>query len=97
MNVSIKNIKEKDCACDALILPFTEGDARLYKNLDQATLRLVKRVFSKEFHGKLNETLLIPAPENIKPENPPCRPGKRRYLGREGAAGRRKSSYVFAR
>ena len=68
MNVSIKNMKEKDCACDALILPFTEGDARLYKNLDQATLRLIKRVFSKEFHGKLNEALLIPAPEDIKPE-----------------------------
>jgi len=68
MNVSIKDIKEKDCACDTLILPFTEGDARLYKNLDQATLRLIKRVFSKEFHGKLNESLLIPAPEDIKPQ-----------------------------
>jgi leucyl aminopeptidase len=68
MNVSIKNIKARDCACDALILPFREGDARLYKNLDQATLHLIKRVFSKEFHGKLNEVLLIPAPESIKPQ-----------------------------
>jgi len=68
MNVSIKNIKEKDCPCDALILPFTEGDIRLYKNLDQATLRLIKRVFSKDFHGKLNEVQLIPAPEDIKPQ-----------------------------
>jgi leucyl aminopeptidase len=68
MNVSIKNIQEKDCACDALILPFTEGNARLYKNVNQATLRLIKRVFSKEFHGKLNEALLIPAPEDIKPQ-----------------------------
>ena len=68
MNVSIKNIKEKDCTCDVLILPFTEEDSRLYKNLDQATLRLIKRVFSKEFHGKLNEALLIPAPESIKPQ-----------------------------
>ncbi len=68
MNVSIKNSKEKDCACDALILPFSEGDAHLSKNLDQATLHLIKRVFSKEFRGKLNEALLIPAPEDIKPE-----------------------------
>jgi leucyl aminopeptidase len=68
MNVSIKNIKEKDCACDALILLFAEGDARLYKNLDKETLRLIKRVFSKEFNGRLNETLLIPAPENTKPQ-----------------------------
>jgi len=68
MNVSIKNIKEKDCPCDALILPFTEGDTRLYKNLDQATLRLIKRFFSKDFHGKLNEVQLIPAPEDIKPQ-----------------------------
>ena len=71
-----------------------EGDARLYKNLDQATLRLIKRVFSKEFHGKLNEALLIPAPEDIKPaENPSYRPRKEsRYLGREDAAGRREGS-----
>jgi leucyl aminopeptidase len=68
MNVAIKDIKEKECACDALIIPFSEGEALLSKNLDQATLRLIKRVFSKEFRGKLSEVLLIPAPEGIEPQ-----------------------------
>ncbi|MBM4136813.1 MAG: leucyl aminopeptidase [Nitrospira sp.] len=68
MNISIKNIKELDCICDALILPFTEGDSELYDNLDAATSKLIKRLFSKEFHGKQNEVFLIPAHETIKPE-----------------------------
>ena len=76
-----------------------EGDARLYKNLDQATLRLIKRVFSKEFHGKLNEVLLIPAPEDIKPQRILLVGlGKEsRYLGREDAAGWREGSCLSAR
>lgn len=68
MNIYIKNLKEVDCACDALILPFTEGDSGLYDNLSPTIAKLVKRVFSKEFHGKQNEVLLTLAPENIKPE-----------------------------
>ncbi len=68
MNIYIKNIREVDCVCEALILPFTEGDSGLYTGLDSTTLKLIKKSFSKEFHGKQNEVLLIPAPENIKPE-----------------------------
>lgn len=68
MNIYIKNIREVDCACDALILPLTEGDPGLYDNLGSAISNLIKRLFSKEFHGKQDEVLLIPAPEDIKPE-----------------------------
>ena len=68
MNIYIKNIKEEDCACDALILPFIEGSSGLYNHLDSAVSKLIKRLFSKEFHGKQNEVLLVPAPDDIKPE-----------------------------
>ncbi len=68
MNIYIENIREVDCVCEALILPFTEGDSGLYAGLDSTTLKLIKKSFLKEFRGKQNEVLLIPAPENIKPE-----------------------------
>lgn len=68
MNISIKNIRETDCICDALILPVTEGDSKLYNKLGVSVQSIVKKVFSKEFKGKQNEVLLIPAPKDIKPE-----------------------------
>ncbi len=68
MQILIKDIKEADCACDALILPFTEGDSGLYNHLPPSLAKLVRKSFSKEFRGKHNEVLLIPAPEDIKPE-----------------------------
>lgn len=68
MNISIKNIRETDCLCDALILPVTEGDSKLYNKLGVSVQSLVKKVFSKEFKGKQNEVLLVPAPKDIKPE-----------------------------
>jgi len=68
MNIYINNTKEVDCACNALILPFTEGDSMLYADLDPSISKLIKRLFSKEFHGKQNEVLLVPAPEDIRPE-----------------------------
>ena len=60
MNISIKNIGETDCLCDALILPVTEGDSKLYNKLGVSVQSLVKKVFSKEFKGKQNEVLLVP-------------------------------------
>jgi leucyl aminopeptidase len=68
MNIYIKDIKEGDCYCDSLILPFTEGNSELYDRLSPSITKLIKRVFSKEFNGKQNEILLVPAPEDIKPE-----------------------------
>jgi leucyl aminopeptidase len=68
MNISLKDIKETDCVCDALILPFTEGDSGIYDGLGLSLSRLVKRFFFREFHGKLNEVLLLPAPEGFRPQ-----------------------------
>ena len=68
MNIHIKAIREVNCACDALILPFTEGDPGWYNNLNTALSGCIRRAFSKEFRGRQNEVLLIPAPEDIKPE-----------------------------
>lgn len=67
MNIHIKNIREIDCVCDALILPVTENDPGIYKKLGPGVANLIKKIFSKEFSGKQNEVLLIPSPENIKP------------------------------
>ena len=68
MNIYIKDIKEANCYCDSLILPFTEGNSELYDRLFPSITKLTKRVFSKEFNGRQNEVLLVPAPEDIKPE-----------------------------
>ena len=68
MHISINNIKEATCACDALILPFIQGKADLYNSLGPATAQLIKRVFKKEFSGKHKEVLCIPAPEDLKAE-----------------------------
>jgi len=68
MNLSIKDIKESDCTCDALILLFTEGESGFYGNLDSRLSQLIKKVFLREFHGKSGEVLLIPSPAGYKPE-----------------------------
>jgi leucyl aminopeptidase len=68
MNIYIKNIKEVDCACDALILPCIEGNSGLYDYLGSEVSRLIKRLFSKEFHGRHNEIIFVPATGDIKPE-----------------------------
>jgi leucyl aminopeptidase len=68
MKIYIKDIKEVNYVCDALILPFREGDSGWYDNLNMALSRCIRKAFSKEFRGRQNEVLLIPAPEDIKPE-----------------------------
>jgi leucyl aminopeptidase len=68
MNVSIKNTREQDFDCNALILPFCEEDVNVYKSISLSTLKLIRKIFRKEFSGKLHELLLIPSPEDIKPE-----------------------------
>lgn len=68
MNISIKERKEVDYACEALILPFTENDASLYNGLHPSLSGLIKRVFSREFRGKKNECLLVPSPAGMKPD-----------------------------
>ncbi|MBI3377984.1 MAG: leucyl aminopeptidase [Nitrospirae bacterium] len=68
MKILVKNISETNCACDALVLPFIEGDSEFYKKFGSAFQKQIRKAFSKEFHGKRNELLLMPAPEGIKPE-----------------------------
>jgi leucyl aminopeptidase len=68
MNLHIKNLREAGCACEALILPVTEGDARLYNSLSPSVSGLIKRISPKEFLGRKNEMLFIPAPADMKPE-----------------------------
>lgn len=68
MKISVKNIRETNCICDALILPFVEGDSEFYKKFGTAFQKQIRKAFSKEFHGKQNELFLMPAPEGIKPE-----------------------------
>jgi leucyl aminopeptidase len=68
MKISVKNIRETNCICDVLILPFIEGDSEFYKEFGTAFQKQIRKAFSKEFHGKRNEFLLMPAPEGIKPE-----------------------------
>ena len=68
MNLYIKNLREADCACDSLVLPVTEGNAGLYNSLSPSIPGLIKRISPKEFLGKQNEMLFVPAPEDMKPE-----------------------------
>ncbi|MFZ3122237.1 MAG: leucyl aminopeptidase [Thermodesulfovibrionales bacterium] len=68
MKISVKNIRETDCICDALILPFVQGNSEFYKKFGTAIQKQIRKAFSKEFHGKRNELLLMPVPEGIKPE-----------------------------
>ena len=68
MKISIKDIREEECVCDALILPFTEGNSGRYDRLHPSISKAIKKAFSKEFSGKQNEVLLVPAPEDMKPE-----------------------------
>lgn len=70
MNVIIKDIKEADSVCDALILPLCEGEsADRYKEIDAPLRGLIRRVIvSGEFRGKLNQISLLHTVNMIKPD-----------------------------
>jgi len=68
MNITIKNIRGEECACDALICLFSEGGSEELKKMPQAMATLIRRVVSKEFSGKQNEVFLMRAPDSVKPE-----------------------------
>jgi len=67
MQILLRNIKEADCACDALILPLAEGGPDPYADLKPSVVRLLATLQKKEFKGRHNEVLLSPAPEDISP------------------------------
>ena len=68
MKIAIKATRETDCACDVLILPFIEEGTNPYRRLKPSLSRLVAKVWNHEFSGKKQEVLLVPAPEDIRPE-----------------------------
>lgn len=67
MNISIRDCKEIDYACEALILPFAENDPDRY-GLHPSLSRLIRRVSAREFRGRMLECLLVPSPGDMKPE-----------------------------
>ncbi len=68
MNISVRDLREKDCACDALILPVTADGATKYDYLGRPAGEAIKRAFSRKFSGKKNELFLVPAPDDFKAE-----------------------------
>ena len=70
MRTYIRNIRESEFACSALILPIPEGKgAGCYKDIDKALNGLMRKVMaSEEFSGKHNEVCLIHAEGKIKPD-----------------------------
>jgi leucyl aminopeptidase len=67
MDLSVRNVGEKDCVCEVLILPLTEASRGHHGDLVPSLSSLVRKVYPKEFRGKKNEVFLLPAPADIKP------------------------------
>jgi leucyl aminopeptidase len=65
MNISLKHIHEVQCRCDALILPFMEGEEAAHEDLGPVMSGYIKRFFLKVFDASNGKFLLLPAPENI--------------------------------
>ncbi|MBI5408553.1 MAG: leucyl aminopeptidase [Nitrospirae bacterium] len=70
MKIIIRDINETAAACDALVLPFPEGEKSVpYKDINRALNNATDRIMSsKEFTGKLNEVCLIHTQGKIKPD-----------------------------
>ncbi|MCE5194547.1 MAG: leucyl aminopeptidase [Nitrospiraceae bacterium] len=68
MNLTIKNVKERQFPCNALILPVVEGELDYYSKISPETHSFLKKISTEEFSGKHNEVLLIHSPKDIKPQ-----------------------------
>lgn len=68
MYISVKDLGEKECVCDALILPVTEGGTKQYDYLGRPAGEAFRKAFAKKFSGKKNEVFLVPAPDGFKAE-----------------------------
>ena len=68
MNITIKNIRGEECACDALICLLSEDVSGELNELPQTIASLIRQVVSREFSGKPNEVFLMKAPDSVKPQ-----------------------------
>lgn len=68
MKLYIKNLKGRDCACDVLILPLTEGRPDVLGVLGLSAQTPARKISPGDFSGRQNEVLLLPAPDGIKPD-----------------------------
>ena len=69
MKIIIRDLKEKECVCDALILPLYEGEGvAAYHEIDSLLNSLLSKVISsREFLGKHTQTSLIHTMNRIGP------------------------------
>lgn len=68
MKITVKDIKEKECVTDALILPLCEGERSPYKEIDSLLNGLIAKVVaSGEFEGKPQQITLLHTSNRIKP------------------------------
>jgi leucyl aminopeptidase len=69
MKIIIRDLKEKECVCDALILPLHEGEGvAAYHEIDSHLNSLLSKVISsREFLGKHTQTSLIHTMNRIGP------------------------------
>ncbi len=68
MDISIKDLGEKDCVCDVIVLPVAEGETGEYAHLGKTAAEAVRKGFSRKFSGKKNEICPLPAPAGFKSE-----------------------------
>jgi leucyl aminopeptidase len=99
MKITVRDVKEMQHVCDALILPLLEDEGTgPYKDIDRALDGLLSRVLaSKEFRGEHGEVHLIHTYGKIKPSRVLCVGlGKRDSAGGEKLrqAGGKAASYL---
>jgi leucyl aminopeptidase len=68
MDLSVRNVGEKDCVCEVLILPLTEASRGPHGDLVPSLSILIKKVYPKDFRGRKNEVFLLPGPSDVKPQ-----------------------------
>lgn len=69
MKIIIRDVKERECVCDTLILPLHEGEGvAAYREIDSSLNNLLSKVISsREFIGKHAQTSLIHTMNRIGP------------------------------
>ncbi len=69
MDLKIRNLTEKGCVCETLILPLTEGPLGVIKIPGLPLSKLAGKISAREFRAKKNELFFIPSPGDVKAES----------------------------